>query len=64
MDRERESPPERLPFCLDDTVGGMPDDIPVVMDALPKLRELFSVKVNGSEGDREGGLGHSDGKER
>lgn len=38
--------------------------IPVVMDALPKLRELFSVKVNGSEGDREGGLGHSDGKER
>lgn len=21
MDRERESPPERLPFCLDDTVG-------------------------------------------
>ena len=44
--------------------GEMPDDIPVVMDALPKLRELFSVKVNGSEGDREGGLGHSDGKER
>lgn len=29
--------------------GEMPDDIPVVMDALPKLRELFSV---------------SDGKER
>ena len=23
MDRERESPPERLPFCLDDTVGGI-----------------------------------------
>ena len=44
--------------------GEMPDDVPVVMDALPKLRELFSVKVNGSEGDREGGLGHSDGKER
>ena len=44
--------------------GEMPGDIPVVMDALPKLRELFSVKVNGSEGDREGGLGHSDGKER
>ena len=21
MDREKESPPERLPFCLDDTVG-------------------------------------------
>ena len=33
--------------------GEMPDDVPVVMDALPKLRELFSVKVNGSEGDRE-----------
>ena len=44
--------------------GEMPDDVPVVMDALPKLRELFSVKVNGSEGDREGGLDHSDGKER
>ena len=29
--------------------GEMPDDVPVVMDALPKLRELFSV---------------SDGKER
>ena len=23
MDREKESPPERLPFCLDDTVGGI-----------------------------------------
>src|SRR5699024_6706556 len=44
--------------------GEMPDDVPVVVDALPKLRELFSVKVNGSEGDREGGLDHSDGKER
>lgn len=44
--------------------GEMPDDVPVVMDALPKLRELFSVKVNGSEGDREGDLGYSDGKER
>ena len=43
--------------------GEMPDDVPVVMDALPKLRELFSVKVNVSEGDREGGLGHSDGGE-
>ena len=29
--------------------GEMPDDVPVTMDALPKLRELFSV---------------SDGKER
>ena len=42
--------------------GEMPDDVPVTMDALPKLRELFSVKVNVSEGDREGGLGHSDGR--
>ena len=32
--------------------GEMPDDIPVVMDALPKLRELFSVKVNGSRRQR------------
>ena len=23
--------------------GEMPDDVPVTMDALPKLRELFSV---------------------
>ena len=44
--------------------GEMPDDVPVTMDALPKLRELFSVKVNVSAGDREGGLGRSDGKER
>ena len=29
--------------------GEMPDDVPVVMDALTKLRELFSVKVNVSE---------------
>ena len=29
--------------------GEMPDDVPVIMEALPKLRELFSV---------------SDGKER
>ena len=28
--------------------GEMPDDVPVVMDALPKLRELFSVS-NGKE---------------
>ena len=42
----------------------MPDNVPVVMDALPKLRELFSVKGNGSEGDREGGLDQSGGKER
>ena len=55
--------PHLLPCSAFDE-GEMPDDIPVVMDALPKLRELFSVKVNGSEGDREGGLGHSDGKER
>ena len=33
--------------------GEMPDDVPVVMDALPKLRELFSVKANGSEGAGE-----------
>ena len=44
--------------------GEMPDNVPVVMDALPKLRELFSVKGNGSEGDREGGLDQSGGKER
>ena len=44
--------------------GKMPDDVPVTMDALPKLRELFSVKVNVPAGDREGGLGRSDGKER
>ena len=44
--------------------GEMPDDVPVVMDALPKLRELFSVKANGSEGAGEDGPGHSDGKER
>ena len=44
--------------------GEMPDDVPVAMEALPKLRELFSVKVNGSEGDREDGLGHSNRKER
>ena len=44
--------------------GEIPDDVLVTMDALPKLRELFSVKVNVSAGDREGGLGRSDGKER
>ena len=44
--------------------GEMPDDVPVTMDALPKLREHFSVKVNVPAGDREGGLGRSDGKER
>ena len=44
--------------------GEIPDDVLVTMDALPKLRELFSVKVNVPAGDREGGLGRSDGKER
>ena len=44
--------------------GEIPDDVLVTMDALPKLRELFSVKVNIPAGDREGGLGRSDGKER
>ena len=44
--------------------GEMPDDVSVTMEALPKLRELFAVKVNVPEGDREGGLGRSDGKER
>ena len=44
--------------------GEIPDDVIVTMDALPKLRELFSVKVNVPAGDREGGLGRSDGKER
>ena len=30
--------------------GEMPDDVPVAMEALPKLRELFSVSVsNGKE---------------
>ena len=30
--------------------GEMPDDVPVIMEALPKLRELFSVSVsNGKE---------------
>lgn len=33
--------------------GEIPDDVLVTMDALPKLRELFSVKVNVSAGDRE-----------
>ena len=31
--------------------GEIPDDVLVTMDALPKLRELFSVKVK-SPGDR------------
>ena len=44
--------------------GEIPDDVLVTMDALPKLRELFSVKVNVPAGDREGGLGRSDGKAR
>ena len=44
--------------------GEISDDVLVTMDALPKLRELFSVKVNVPAGDREGGLGRSDGKER
>ena len=44
--------------------GEIPDDVLVTMDALPKLRELFSVKVNVPAGDREGGLGRSDGKGR
>ncbi len=33
--------------------GEIPDDVLVTMDALPKLRELFSVKVNVPAGDRE-----------
>ena len=44
--------------------GEIPDDVLVTMDTLPKLRELFSVKVNVPAGDREGGLSRSDGKER
>ena len=43
MDREKESPPERLPFCLDDTVG----EIVRASQECPGVYYIAARKQNG-----------------